>query len=195
VPPPDGDEGVTGLPEDGVPPPDPPIGAPPPEFPAFLFFFLSPGCTGTPPVTGGVTAGIVVLEFELPPPPPLDAIAITTIRKSAAPAKAASRRRRYTAGLSRIASTRPQLYTRAGDPSDGYGRISGAFSCIPAVRDSGRTSSAAGPPQRASGAVPAGESGAPGGASSGARRPRPAAARGRAGTRPLPPSCSGRRAR
>jgi len=54
VPPPDGADGVTGVPELGVPPPDPPIGAPP-EFFAFLFFFLSPGCTGLPPVTGGAT--------------------------------------------------------------------------------------------------------------------------------------------
>src|SRR4051794_20335070 len=119
VPPLDGDEGVTGLPEEGVPPPEPPIEIPPPTLFAFLFFFLSPGCTGTPPVTGGATRCTVWPEFELPLlPPPLDAIAITTIRKSATPARAMSRRRRYTAGLSRIASTRPQLYTRAGRQSE-----------------------------------------------------------------------------
>jgi hypothetical protein len=54
VPPPEGAEGDDGLPDEGVPPPDPPIGAPPTPFFAFLFFFVSPGCTGFPPVTGGV---------------------------------------------------------------------------------------------------------------------------------------------
>lgn len=86
-------EGVAVL---GVPPPEPPIGVPLPEpsF-AFLFFFLSPGCTGSPAVTGGVVTGsTVVLELDEPPPPPLDAIAITTIRKKAATASATSRRRR-----------------------------------------------------------------------------------------------------
>jgi hypothetical protein len=54
VPPVEGvDDGVDGLPELGVPPPEPPIGAPPDPFFAFLFFFVSPGCTGLPPVTGG----------------------------------------------------------------------------------------------------------------------------------------------
>jgi hypothetical protein len=83
-----------GVPELGVPPPDPPIDAPPP-FCAFLFFFLSPGCTGLPPVTGGVIGWTVWLELEPPPPPPLlDAIAITTIRKKTTPTSATSRRRR-----------------------------------------------------------------------------------------------------
>jgi hypothetical protein len=93
-------EGV-GVPPDGdpvlgVPPPDPPIGVPPlePLF-AFLFFFLSPGCTGSPVVTGGTTGCTVWLEpDEPPPPPPLDATAITTMRKNAATATATSRRRR-----------------------------------------------------------------------------------------------------
>jgi hypothetical protein len=113
VPPLDGEEGVAGVPDEGVPPPEPPTETPPPVEPfAFLFFFLSPGWTGSPPVTGGATGWTVWLEFELLLLPPLhDAIAITTIRKSTAPATAASRRRRYTAGVSRIASTRPQLYT------------------------------------------------------------------------------------
>src|SRR4051812_33319178 len=117
VPPDDGDEGVTGLPDEGVPPPEPPIEMPPPDWFAFLFFFLSPGCTGTPPVMGGLVTGWTVsLEFELPLLPPLDAIAIRTIRNSAPPPRATSRRRRYTAGLSRIASTRSQLYTRGAPP-------------------------------------------------------------------------------
>jgi len=94
VPPPDGADGFTGVPELGVPPPDPPIAAPPPEFFAFLFFFVSPGCTGLPPVTGGAIGWTVWLEPDPPPPPPLDAIAITTIRKNATPASATSRRRR-----------------------------------------------------------------------------------------------------
>src|SRR4051794_41833475 len=97
-----------------------------------------------------------------------------------------SRRRRYTAGVSRIASTRPQLYTRAGDPSGGYGRISGAFSCNPAVRDSGRTSWGAVRPPQASGAAPAGGVGGPGGALAGGPPPPPAGAPGRAG-RGAPP--------
>ena len=79
----------------GVPPPEPPIGAPlsDPLF-AFLFFFLSPGCTGSPVVTGGTTGTVVWLELELSSPPPLDAIAITTISRKAIAASAASLRRR-----------------------------------------------------------------------------------------------------
>jgi hypothetical protein len=83
-----------GVPELGVPPPEPPIGTPPPEFFAFLFFLVSPGCTGLPPVTGGAIGWIVWLEPDPPPPPPLDAIAIRTIRKNATAASATSRRRR-----------------------------------------------------------------------------------------------------
>jgi hypothetical protein len=84
-----------GVPELGVPPPDPPIGVPvsDPSF-AFLFFFLSPGCTGSPVVTGGTTGTVVWLELELSSPPPLDAIATTTISKKATTASAASLRRR-----------------------------------------------------------------------------------------------------
>src|SRR4051812_49870431 len=43
----------------GVPPPEPPIGVPlsDPSF-AFLFFFSSPGCTGSPVVTGGTTGTV-----------------------------------------------------------------------------------------------------------------------------------------
>lgn len=94
VPPLDGVEGDDGVPELGVPPPEPPIGVPPLPFFALLFFFWSPGCTGLPPVTGGRTDGTVWLELEPEPPPPLDAIAITTIRKNAAATSATSRRRR-----------------------------------------------------------------------------------------------------
>lgn len=96
VPPDEGvDEGADGVPELGVPPPEPPIAEPPEPFPAFLFFFLSPGCTGSPLVTGGTTGWIVWLESDPPPPPPpLDAIAITTMSRNAAAATATSRRRR-----------------------------------------------------------------------------------------------------
>ena len=53
----------------GVPPPDPPIGVPVPvpSF-AFLFFLLSPGCTGSPVVTGGVVTGATVVLEDDPPP-------------------------------------------------------------------------------------------------------------------------------
>jgi hypothetical protein len=92
--PPEGADGVAGVPELGVPPPEPPIGVPPEPFFAFLFFFVSPGCTGWPLVTGGTTGCTVWLDPEPPPPPPLDAIAITTIRKKAIATSATSRRRR-----------------------------------------------------------------------------------------------------
>jgi hypothetical protein len=84
-------EGVAVL---GVPPPEPPMGVPVSEPSlAFLFFFLSPGCTGSP-VTGATGAGVVVtLESDEPLPPPLDATAITTIRKKTATTAATSRRR------------------------------------------------------------------------------------------------------
>jgi hypothetical protein len=85
---------VAGVPELGVPPPEPPIGAPPLPFFAFLFFFVSPGWTGSPVVTGGTTGCTVWLDPELLSPPPLDATAITTIRKNATTASATSRRRR-----------------------------------------------------------------------------------------------------
>lgn len=95
VPPPDGVEGAEGVPELGVPPPDPPIGTPPLTVVAFLFFFLSPGWTGFPAVTGGAIGWTVWLEPDPPPPPPpLDATAMTTIRKNAAATSATSRRRR-----------------------------------------------------------------------------------------------------
>jgi hypothetical protein len=94
VPPLEGVEGATGVPELGVPPPEPPMDVPPVPFFAFLFFFVSPGCTGFPLVTGGTTGCTVWLDPDPPPPPPLDAIAITTIRKNATPASATSRRRR-----------------------------------------------------------------------------------------------------
>jgi hypothetical protein len=94
VPPLEGADGVTGVPELGVPPPEPPMGEPPePLFP-FLFFFLSPGCTGWPVVTGGTTGCTVGLAPVPPPPPPLDATAITTIRKNTITTAATSRRRR-----------------------------------------------------------------------------------------------------
>jgi hypothetical protein len=84
-----------GVPVLGVPPPEPPIGVPPVFWFAFLLRFLSPGCTGSPVVTGGTTGCTVWVEPEEPPlPPPLDATAITTIRKNAATATATSRRRR-----------------------------------------------------------------------------------------------------
>jgi hypothetical protein len=54
VPPVDGVDEGDGVPELGVPPPEPPIGAPPRVFLAFLFFFVSPGCTGFPVVTGAM---------------------------------------------------------------------------------------------------------------------------------------------
>jgi hypothetical protein len=82
------------VPELGVPPPDPPIGDPFDPLPAFLFFFLSPGCTGSPVVTGGTMGTVVWLELDPSLPPPLDAIAITTIRKKATAASATSLRRR-----------------------------------------------------------------------------------------------------
>lgn len=94
VPPLEGVGVADGVPELGVPPPEPPIGEPPDPFPAFLFFFLSPGCTGWPVVTGGTTGCSVWLDPEPPPPPPLDATAITTIRKNATTTTATSRRRR-----------------------------------------------------------------------------------------------------
>jgi hypothetical protein len=90
----EGVAGVTGVPELGVPPPEPPIGAPPSPSFAFLFFFVSPGCTGSPVLTGGTTGCTVSVDPELSSPPPLDATAITTIRKKATTASATSRRRR-----------------------------------------------------------------------------------------------------
>lgn len=94
VPPVAGTDGVTGVPVLGVPPPEPPIGAPPFWCLAFLFFFLSPGWTGWPVGTGVAAGSVVWLDPELLPPPPLDATAITTIRKNATTASATSRRRR-----------------------------------------------------------------------------------------------------
>jgi hypothetical protein len=92
VPPLEG-TGVTGVPLLGVPPPEPPAAVPPLFF-AFLFFLVSPGWTGLPPSTGaGAAEGTVVLDEELLLPP-LDATAITTIRKNATTASAMSRRRR-----------------------------------------------------------------------------------------------------
>jgi hypothetical protein len=90
---------LEGVPVDGVelgvPPPEPPIGVPLDPLWPFLFFFLSPGCTGSPLVTGGITGCTVWVDPEpLPPPPPPDAMAITTIRKNAAPTSATSLRRR-----------------------------------------------------------------------------------------------------
>ncbi len=86
-------EGVAGVPVLGVPPvAEPPLEDPPLELP-FLFFFVVLGEAGVPVVTGGVTGAIVLLlDFE--PPPPLEAMAITTIRKNAAAARATSLRRR-----------------------------------------------------------------------------------------------------
>jgi hypothetical protein len=78
----------------GVPPVAPPD-VPPDEFWFFLFFFLSAGVTGWPVETGGITGCTVcVVPEPLLPPPPPEAIAITTIRKKAAPVTATSLRRR-----------------------------------------------------------------------------------------------------
>jgi hypothetical protein len=93
VPPLEGTDGADGVPELGVPPPEPPIGEPPEPFFAFLFFLVSPGCTGSPVIDGTVTGCTVWLDPE-PPPPPLDATATRTIRKKAITASATSRRRR-----------------------------------------------------------------------------------------------------
>jgi hypothetical protein len=82
---PDGAAGVTAL---GVAP------APPLEEPLFAFFFLlSPGAIGLPVEIGGAGCWNVD-EFEPELPPPLEATAITTIRKNATPATATSLRRR-----------------------------------------------------------------------------------------------------
>lgn len=73
-----------------------------PEFPDLSFFFEGDGVV-TP--ESGVVVGWKVgtgLGFE---PPPLDAIAITTMRKKTTPPRATSLRRRYTAWLSRAACT------------------------------------------------------------------------------------------
>jgi hypothetical protein len=89
VPPPDGvPDGAAGVTALGVAP------APPLEVPVFVFFFLlSPGATGLPVEIGGAgCANVDELGLELPPP--LDATAITTIRKKATPASATSLRRR-----------------------------------------------------------------------------------------------------
>jgi hypothetical protein len=85
---------LEGVPELGVLPPDePPLDELPPE-PDLLFFFLSDGVTGVPLVIGGTTGWVVcVLEFDVEPPP-LDATAITTIRKNASTTTATSLRRR-----------------------------------------------------------------------------------------------------
>ena len=84
---------VDGVPLLGVPPVELPLEPFDPSL--FLFFFVSPGTTGSPAVTGGITGWTVcVVPAPLSLPPPLDAIAITTIRKKATPASAASLRRR-----------------------------------------------------------------------------------------------------
>jgi hypothetical protein len=57
------------------------------------FFFLSPGVTAWPVGRGGA-GGWIVCVLDLEPPPPLEAIAITTIRKNAAAAAATNLRRR-----------------------------------------------------------------------------------------------------
>lgn len=83
---------VDGVPVLGVPP----VASPdePEPFWFFLFFFLSPGATGSPLVIGATTGTVSVeLEFEGVSPPPLEAIAITTIRKKATPDSATSLRR------------------------------------------------------------------------------------------------------
>jgi hypothetical protein len=59
----------------------------------FPLFFLSPGATAWPVGSGGAV-GWIVWVLDLEPPPPLDATAITTIRKKAATAAATSLRRR-----------------------------------------------------------------------------------------------------
>jgi hypothetical protein len=84
---------VEGVAVEGVPV-EPPLGVevPLPSF-AFLFFFLSPGCTGSPVTAGGTVCTGWVDSVEPSLPPPLDATAITTIRKKAATATATSRRR------------------------------------------------------------------------------------------------------
>jgi hypothetical protein len=104
-------EGLCGCEEGGTVPPDAggvdeaggvaelggaPLGTLPPDVPSplFFFFFASPGCTGSPVETGGAGGAISGVVAGLEPPPPLDAIAITTIRKNAATASAASLRRR-----------------------------------------------------------------------------------------------------
>jgi hypothetical protein len=89
VPPPDGvPEGAAGVPVLGAAP------VPPPDVPLFaLFFLVLLGVTGLPVEIGGGGAwNVLVLEPE--PPPPLDATAITTIRKKATPTSATSLRRR-----------------------------------------------------------------------------------------------------
>lgn len=103
------DEG--GVPVLGVPVEGTPVEPPPVSF-AFLRFFVSPGSTGSPVVTGGVTGCTVSLLEGVLLSPPLEAIAITTMRKKATAASATSLRRRYTAGLSRVAC-KPHYFTRA----------------------------------------------------------------------------------
>ena len=70
-----------GVPVLGVPPPEPPIGVPVPlpSF-AFLFFFLSPGTTGVPVVTGAgagtvgsQTKRALARQSHLPTRPPTPA--------------------------------------------------------------------------------------------------------------------------
>jgi hypothetical protein len=58
-----------------------------------FFFFRSPGATAWPLGSGGA-GGWIVCVLDLGPPPPLEATAITTIRKKTATAAATSLRRR-----------------------------------------------------------------------------------------------------
>jgi hypothetical protein len=90
VPPVAGVAGVAdGVPELGV---APPLGTAVVVVPCF-FFFLSPGATAWPLGSGGA-GGWTVCELDFDPPPPLEATAITTIRKKMPTAAATSLRRR-----------------------------------------------------------------------------------------------------
>jgi hypothetical protein len=78
---------------DAAPPPlDPLLGVEPPELPELLFFLVVEGVV-TPPETGVVDGWKVGTGVDFDPPP-LDAMAITTIRKKRTPPRATSLRRR-----------------------------------------------------------------------------------------------------
>lgn len=90
VPPLDGmPEGAAGVPVLGAAP-APPLGVP---SVVVVFVLVLAGLTGFPVEIGG-GGDWNVSEFEPEPPPPLEAIAITTIRKKATPTSATSLRRR-----------------------------------------------------------------------------------------------------
>ena len=88
MPPP---EGVPPVPVLGAAPP-PPLELVP-SVPVVSVELSADGALGTAGAAGGI---VEVLPLVLPPPPPLEAMAITTIRKRMAQPIATRRRRQYT---------------------------------------------------------------------------------------------------